>query len=168
VEKKTTIIINGPSGVGKDALIAAASQKLSILNVSSIDRVKEIATFAGWDGVKDEKGRQLLIDFKAALVKYGDMPTKYMVDAYKEFLRTMHRFMFVHIREPQEIQKLVTALKREGAFCKTMLISAEWAKKTGLKNDADVFNYRYDYHFKNDKPLEQSGSEFVKLIETIS
>ena len=38
------------------------------MKISSVDKVKEIARIAGWNGEKDDKGRKLLADLKAALV----------------------------------------------------------------------------------------------------
>ena len=53
--RKTTIVINGPGGTGKDALIASISN-YRVMNTSSIDPIKAIATTCGWNGEKDDAG----------------------------------------------------------------------------------------------------------------
>ena len=160
--KKLVIVINGRSGVGKDTLIGFAAKKYKVLNVSSIDRVKEIALFAGWDGIKDERGRKLLIDMKAALVSYDDLPTKYMADAAADFMKSGGQIMFVHIREAAEIRKFCAAVP-----CKTLLVTREAAEKFNLNQDDALADFKYDYTFENDKPIEESGADFVELIKKI-
>ena len=163
MEKKAVIIINGKSGVGKDSLIEIVSREFRVRNVSSVDVVKESAMVLGWDGVKDGRGRRLLIDLKNAAVRYGDLPTQHMVDAYKDFVKSDDEFMFIHIREIPEIKKLVKHIP-----CKTLLVTREMPDATDNAVDnaksARVSNYKYDYKFANDKPLEESGKEFIMVI----
>lgn len=50
---KQIVIINGQGGVGKDTFIELlASSKLKIVNVSSVDGIKELARMIGWNGAK--------------------------------------------------------------------------------------------------------------------
>jgi replication-associated recombination protein RarA len=60
--KKQVFIINGSGGVGKDTLIEliAECSGFSIMNFSSVDKVKEIARMIGWDGGKTEKDRKYI------------------------------------------------------------------------------------------------------------
>ncbi len=46
--EKQIIIINGTGGSGKDTFVEFCSKYGSIMNFSSIDKVKEIATLIGW------------------------------------------------------------------------------------------------------------------------
>ena len=162
--KKIVIVINGKSGVGKDTLIDAAERHFKIRNVSSIQRVKEIAQYAGWDGVKDDRGRQLLIDIKTALIKYDDLPTQFMVHEYNEFQTTDQDIMFVHIREPIEIQKLSNKLHALGALCKTLLITRKSAQTFNTSHEDEIEQHDYDYTFENNKDIKQSGEEFIKWL----
>ena len=67
------IVINGTGGAGKDTFVDVLKSKsyvkdYFIYNYSTIDRIKTIAEQCGWDGKKDEKGRQLLSDLKDAFI----------------------------------------------------------------------------------------------------
>ena len=60
---KRIFIINGSGGVGKDTFVELVSTELNdmlkkfhtVINFSSVDRVKEIAREIGWEGEKLEK-----------------------------------------------------------------------------------------------------------------
>jgi energy-coupling factor transporter ATP-binding protein EcfA2 len=153
---KKVFIVNGRSGVGKDTLVNAVARVYRVQNISAVDRVKEIAKTAGWDGVKDDRGRQFLIDLKAAMVRYDDLPTRDLVKKYNDFLSSGDDILFIHIREPLEIQKLSEQIK-----CKTILVTRQNAPKFENPNDDNIFDYKYDLTFANDKPIEQSSMEFI-------
>ena len=63
---KQVFIINGSGGVGKDTFVELVSKvfNLSVMNFSSVDKVKEIARIIGWTGGKTEKDRKFLSDLK--------------------------------------------------------------------------------------------------------
>ena len=50
---KLIVVINGRGGVGKDTLCSFVSDNYNVMNISSIDPIKEIAKTIGWDGKKD-------------------------------------------------------------------------------------------------------------------
>lgn len=66
---KHIFIINGSGGVGKDTFVELVSTELNdrlkkfhtVLNFSSVDKVKEIAKEIGWDGKKNRKKQKVLI-----------------------------------------------------------------------------------------------------------
>ena len=166
--KKTVIIINGAGGVGKDTLCELASRYFKVTNVSSITPIKEIARSCGWDGRKDDRSRRFLAELKRLSVEYNDYPTRWATERYGEFLLSDSEVMFVHIREPEEISKLVVAT---GGRAKTLLIrGGERTRATAYGNSADdlVENYSYDYYYVNDKSLDLAEREFVELIKKIS
>lgn len=165
--KKATIIINGAGGVGKDTLCELASRHFAVENISSITPIKEIAAQCGWDGSKDDKSRKFLADLKALSVGYNDYPTTWCVRRYEEFLTSEKQILFVHIREPEEIAKLVS---RTAGAAKTLLVRAgERMKRGAYGNAADdcVESYSYDYYFMNDRSLDIAEAEFVSLLEKI-
>ena len=108
--KKTVIIINGAGGAGKDTLCAIAARHYAVTSVSAVDRIKEIARFGGWDGVKDERGRKLLSDIKLAFIAYNDLPFASLMEAYRAFCASQARVLLIHCREPKEIAKLQAAI----------------------------------------------------------
>lgn len=164
-KQKTVIVINGAGGVGKDTMCDIAARHYKVLNLSSIMPIKEIAGICGWAGEKTDKARKFLADLKALTVAYNDFPTAWATARYREFLMSDDELFFMHIREPEEIEKFVGAT---GA--KTLLIRG--GKRTGKEhygNAADdrVEEYSYDYYFDNDGTLEDAEERFPKLLERI-
>ena len=157
--EKTIVIINGTGGSGKDTFVSFVSKYSKVLNFSSIDKVKEVAKIIGWDGGKTEKDRKFLSDLKKLTTEYNDMAFKSTKDAVNEFLNSDCDIMFIHIREPEEIERAVKAF---GA--KTLLV-----KREGLDNissnysDASVENYNYDFVIYNStlEKLDSDASAFA-------
>jgi hypothetical protein len=73
--KSICILISGRAGTGKTTTANFMKEYITSLGLSSTISpfavgVKECAKFAGWDGNKDEKGRQFLIDIGMSGRKY--------------------------------------------------------------------------------------------------
>ena len=161
--EKTVIVINGRGGVGKDTLCDAAATKYKVMNVSSITPIKNIALANGWDGGKDAKSRKFLSDLKQLFTEYNELPTTYLYNCYEEFMAGEEELMFVHIREPKEIEKFKSRIPTR---CVTLLVeraqmSADW----GNASDDEVNQYEYDYIYQNNKPLEEAGADFIGFLE---
>lgn len=160
--EKTIVVINGTGGSGKDTFVEFVSKYTNVINFSSVDKVKEVAKVAGWDGGKTEKDRKFLSDLKVLTTEYNDMPFRSMADKVDEFRESDAEIMFLHIREPENIERAVNVF---GA--KSLLI-----KRVGLENiasnysDANVDNYDYDYQIENDtlSGLEQSAILFIEQL----
>jgi hypothetical protein len=141
------VVINGYPLSGKDEFVKLFGEisHLPTLNVSSVDKVKEIAEEFGWNGKKDKAGRKFLSDLKKAYVEYCDGPNKYVIekDSYDKVI-------FYHCREPEEIEKLVSTYKN----VTTVLIRR--FNNTEFKNDSDthVEEYPYEYIIENNADLE--------------
>ncbi len=168
--KQLVIIMNGSGTVGKDTLcryVTDAKGSDKVWNFSSIDPVLVPAMVAGWDGRKTPEGRKLLSEFKSEMVQYGDEPVCYLVDRYREFAVSGAEILFVHIREPEEIDKFKAKLPIK-AHRVTILVTRTGAmKEWGNKSDDNVEDYTYDHVFLNDSPKEVSGEAFLKLIDSI-
>ncbi len=160
--EKQIIVINGTGGSGKDTFVELCSKYCKVFNFSSIDKIKEIAKLLGWDGGKTEKDRKFLSDLKDLSTKYNDMPYESIKNAINDFYKTDDLIMFIHVREPKEISRIVTDFK-----AKTVLIKRKKHKIiTSNFSDANVENYNYDYIIKNDtiKALDLSAKKFVSEI----
>lgn len=152
------IVINGAGTSGKDTFIDLfsevcdeAGEGYAVYRFSSVDQVKYFATCMGWDGVKDDKGRRFLSDIKDAMTLYNDAPFNYMKQKIEEVEAiTEDAFIFFHVREPKEIQKLV---ERLGAY--TLLIERPTVNSDSFTNHADknVHDYQYNYVVCNDGTL---------------
>lgn len=165
--KKAVLVINGAGGVGKDTLCDLAEKHLKIRNISTITPIKELARMCGWDGSKDDRSRKFLADMKQLTVAYNDFPTNWAMGVFREFMKNDEQILFVHIREPEEIEKFIRATE---GFAKALLVrGGERMKKSHYGNAADdcVENYKYDYYFMNDKTLAEAEVSFVALLEEI-
>ena len=160
--KKQIFIINGSGGCGKDTFISFVSDEAEnpIMNFSSIDKVKEIAKIIGWNGKKTEKDRKFLSDLKILCTAYNNMPFNSMRNKVTEFNNNNAEILFLHIREPEEIDKAKTAF---GA--KTILI-----KRNDIKHivsnmaDRNVFNYKYDIVVNNDSDLDSFKNKAITFF----
>lgn len=165
--KKVAIVINGAGGVGKDTLCELAAKHFKVMNISSITPIKEIAALCGWDGTKDNKSRKFLSDLKNLCVEYNDYPTSWAKARYDEFLLSDDEILFVHIREPKEIEKFVSAT---GGNAVTLLIRGGKRmsnEKYGNASDDGVEDYPYDYYFLNENTIDVAERDFVELMKKI-
>ena len=159
--KKEVIIINGTGGSGKDTFVRFCSEFAKVTNISSVDKVKEAAKIlVGWNGEKNEKARKILVDLKQLSIKYNDYPTKYIQEQYKIFEKNDSQYLFIHIREIEEIEKIKKLLN-----AKTLLVlNPRVALITSNSSDANVYKYEYDYKIENSGSLEdlkQKAKEFI-------
>ncbi len=177
---KRIFIINGSGGVGKDTFVNMVRNSINrippkynndnliilplykVWNYSSIDKVKDIATQAGWNGGKTEKDRKFLSDLKVLTTEYNDMPfedLKRMVALFNK--NELAVFMFLHIREPREIERAKNEFNAH-----TILITRDSVPQiTSNMADGNVFNYHYDTIIKNNgtkEMLQEMADLFVK------
>ena len=157
---KNIVIINGTGGAGKDTFVSFCSEVTGVLNVSTVDKVKEAAKIlVGWNGEKDEVSRKLLVDLKQLSVDYNDAPTKYICSMAENFRNSDNNLMFVHIREAVEIEKAKKLLN-----AKTLLITNPRVKLiTSNDSDGKVNEYNYDYYIVNDGTLEDLKNTAAKF-----
>lgn len=165
---KHIFIINGSGGVGKDTFVEIISEKISTMNYSSVHKVKEMARVAGWNGEKDEVSRKFLSDLKLLTSKYCDMSFKSIhkeIEIFKVF--TKYRYLFIHIREPKEIQKVKDSIVN--IPCKTLLIKRENVSHiTTNIADKNVFNYKYDITIDNNGTIDdlyKKADEFISKYQ---
>lgn len=166
--KKLVVIINGKGGSGKDTLCEIFGDKYyNAKIISAITPIKEIARANGWNGEKDEKSRKFLSDLKRVFIEYNDLPNKYLLSQYQEFIKDKKtNVLFVHIREASEIKKFKQQIK---VACVTLLVKRPSLDSVVIGNDSDdkVDSMEYDYYFVNDKTIDISGREFAELIINI-
>ena len=162
--QKNIIVINGTGGSGKDTFVEFVSKYTSVVNFSSVDKVKEIARMIGWDGGKTEKDRKFLSDLKLLTTDYSDMPFKEIKKKVEKFMSDKtYEVMLIDIREPEEIERAKTVF---GA--KAILIENNNVKHISSNMaDANVYNYKYDYVIQNNGTLEEFKENIEKFYRSI-
>lgn len=166
------IVINGMPQSGKSTFVGFCMDELGCWGreVSTVDFVKKIAEECGWDKTKTPENRKFLSDLKDLLTDWGDVPYKKIMEdkkvwefSFEQFdIPTKDCFLFIHCREPKEIQKFVDRVGAE-----TLLIRRASVEGQEQSNhaDADVFNFKYDYEIVNDgelKDLKDKAKKFLK------
>lgn len=160
MNKKLVIIINGRGASGKDTCIKYL-RGFKTMNVSSIDIIKKAAKILGWNGVKTASARKFLSELKKLSVEFNEYPNKYIMSIYNgAFLKSTTDIMFIHVREPEEIEKLKNNIP--GAI--TLLVKRDLIGDYGNESDDNVENYDYDVIFENNDTLEKAKVNFNKLI----
>lgn len=166
---KHIYIINASGRSGKDTLCNIVADRydtdnFQVLNISSVDQVKHCAKILGWDGVsKNDIDRKFLSDLKDLATQYCDSPFKYEYKRIRDFMGTISPgIMFIHIREPEEIKKLVDAFPA----IKTLYIKNDNIPKITTNHaDANTENYEYDYYIDNNGTLEDFRRTVLKFFE---
>lgn len=169
---KQIFIINGSGGVGKDTFVELVSIELNdilkkfhtVVNYSSVDKVKEIAKEIGWNGKKSEGDRKFLSDLKKLTSEFCDMPFESMKNAVKEFKDNDEaKLLFLHIREIEEIKRAVKTFN-----AKTILVTRESVKHI-ISNisDQNVFNYDYDFLIDNNGTLEDLRNKAKQFVSAL-
>ena len=168
------VIINGTGGAGKDTFVAMCKDVLGaglVCNISTVDFVKEVAEFCGWDGTKTPKNRKFLSDLKDLLTEWNNIPFKRVCQEVKTWQHIWiasgeygEAVVFIHCREPKEIDKLRKEFEQYDAT--TLLIRRTAAESVEQINhaDNDVLNYSYDYTIYNDSTLSWLRNEAVVFL----
>ncbi|MDD3123752.1 MAG: hypothetical protein PHC62_09640 [Candidatus Izemoplasmatales bacterium] len=156
------VIINGIGGCGKDEVVNQCSIiKDNVFNISTIDFVKQIAILCGWKKEKNEKSRKFLSDLKDAMIAYDNIPFKKVCEIVKVL---NNKIIFIHCREPNEIDKLKQELN-----ARTLLVrNSNIAKIKTNHADGEVENYKYDYVLDNNgtrQELFEECKDFLHWLE---
>ena len=168
---KVVIVINGQGGSGKDTVCKITAKRYKVMNISTVDPIKDIATYAGWQGEKTDAARKMLADLKQTFIAYNDLPLNYVLKKQKEFLENDDEIMFVHCRESEEIKKIV-----DNALLKTVTLlirrndpSFKHKNKAyGNHADDDVEQYDYDFIYDgNNETIEQLEEDFNKFFDGV-
>lgn len=169
---RQVFVINGSGGFGKDSFIETLSNQFSkkciIGNYSSVDKVKNIARYIGWNGAKTERDRKFLSDLKQLTIAYNDMPLNDLKEYAKFFMGNdkFNKMLFLHIREPEEIEKAINAFKEYNA--KSILVKRDSVKHiTSNPADGNVYEYDYDIVIDNNGTFEDLKIKAKQFFEDL-
>ena len=172
-DSKKIIIINGPATSGKDTFVKIFQEKYPSINFSCVDSIKKIAKEIGWDGTKSDKDRKFLSDLKILTSEYNDFSFNNTLNIIKEFASSSdkEKYLFIHMREAKDIERTKRAANIIGLKVVTLLLTNKNVKhNTSNVADANVFDYSYDYHVKNDGTIDDLKNivdEFYQEIQKI-
>lgn len=175
------VIINGLATVGKstfckDCEVFCNDNTLDTVayELSTVDFVKKIAKEIGWNGVKDERGRQFLHELKMAMTRYDDIPNKKVVERMQEIIDhnpTFNHIFFINARESKDIKALRSYIQTNYMWdVKTLLLKNDnMPVKEVPELVEDIFNLDYDYTIYNTGSLNElykkAGDFILNLIK---
>jgi hypothetical protein len=163
--KKTTFIINGRGGCGKDTICNIVGKHYKTKVISFVDPVKKAAGILGWDGGKEQKDRKFLADIADLGTEYSDASMNYILEEYNQFIEDSElEVLFIHIRSPKEIQRFKLLCRGN---VKTFIVTRPSIDKVKFENhaDRDVYLYKYDIAYKNNlDTLEDLEKDVMPLI----
>lgn len=196
---KRIIVINGKGGSGKDTLvsdfIAYTSKKYFsgiCDNISSIspaenimNHIRELSSSFGKEVPyeKTDEYRRMLHIIKTETDKYCNLSMNYLLHRLSSlFFKDINKkFIFVHIREPENIKTFCDILdaillcnayhkidNRLTIDVKTLLVESNMTdgKQYGNHADDNVKAYDYDFYFRNDFSTEVSAEQILSEYKT--
>lgn len=162
------------SRTGKDTFVHFCQKHMTwCKNISTVDFVKQVAFFCGWDGIKTPENRAFLSDLKDLLTKWQDVPFRkvqgaaynYDLEAQMYDFSTDEVVVFIHCREPQEIEKFVKEMNALTLLIRRPSIEGE---EQSNHADAEVFNYNYDYTIYNDGTVEDLEEKAIQFLHQLN
>lgn len=168
------VIINGPGGAGKDTFVDYCTrylvfQSYHVVNVSTVDKVKEAFKILGWDVTKKgDAERKFLSDLKDMSTAYNNGPSEYICDVVRRQQKVAgYSLVFAHCREPEEIGKLVSMLGNMDCFVRTLHINRPSVERFSNHADQNTMNYSYHFHVDNRGTLEELESIARRFCEQL-
>ena len=175
IQQPNVFLINGYRGTGKDEFVKIFSEfaDFRVINLSTIDPVKDIAKLMGWNGKKEDKDRNFLADLKKLWVNYNDELNNQIIERIFEHVPdNSGTVVFVHVREPEQIELLTNLISnnKQRVWVSTIFINRPDARTNLPTNSADteVENYIYDFIVDNTSSIDyfrNTTLEFMKNLE---
>ena len=157
-QRPIVYIINGVGGSGKSSFVSLCKEICpSVEEISTVDFVKQVAKFAGWDEVKDDRGRRFLADIKDAMDAYGNLSQKNVDKVIEEdpnyiyFINARSNYDIDYFKQRWNAKAIL--IERPG----TPLIFSNHA-------DAGVMDYNYDIVICNDGNLENLKNKAAQFL----
>lgn len=173
MKKQFIVALNGMATCGKDTFcdfVAANSLsekgKELVNSFSSVNEIKSVLVDRlGWDGVtKDEKSRAFMSELKDSWTKYNDGP----FNSIKDYITSSVTadLIFIHIREPHEIEKLRQWCSENEYYFASMLMLRESAENISTNTGdlgAQDESYVYDLVVRNNGTLDDLQEKAINF-----
>lgn len=165
--KIVLIPINGYSGAGKDTFVNYVTRYCNkkILNISSVDTIKEAAIILGWDGAKTELNRLFLSDLKALADKALNTSIRHLNETIEDVNTDEPVVIFWHCRESKNIAKALFTYEN---IVKHITV---WIDSIAQKHISDELKVMFDYDVEIDNydhsKLEEQAQCFAEMLNKI-
>ena len=164
------IVINGKPTAGKSTFIKLCEQLNPFVEeLSMVDFVKEVATYADWDGLKNEKGRKFLANIKIAIeqydknIIYDDIDNNLRYYANNSYLSNEEPILFINARNPEDIKYLVNKYDGVSLFIDNPNVPMVESNS----EDKNIENYKYDITIVNDGTLEDLKAKAKEFLSSL-
>lgn len=172
------IVVNGPPRAGKDTLIEMMRTHFEkrghfVHAISSIDPIREALQELGIDtSQKTPADRKLLAEMGSLLENYCSFRTNWCYGVIKLNADLYFRkspVIFVHMREPELIDKLQARLAESGIKLWRLFIDSHRAE-TDFSNpvDAGVYAMKRNFTLLNHSTLEDLNHQAAGLVDLLS
>ena len=159
--KQKIIVISGSGFVGKSTFVSLCKEiNPSVVETSTVDFVKHIATICGWDGTKTDENRAFLSNLKDLLEDWHNVPNK-KIDEYIK--NHSDEIIFINAREPHNIQYY----KNKYNAITILVTNPRVEQVTSNHADMGVYDFAYDYIIDNSGDLEllkESAKTFMEML----
>lgn len=164
------VVINGHPRAGKDTFVKFCQEILGTFrcrNLSTIDYIKKIAPLFGWREEKTPEARRFLAKLKDITTEYNDFSYRYIKKQFsaieKEEWNGEDIIVFVHCREPKDIERFVRDYNAITVLVKNKRVEDEYSNEA----DANVEDYKYDVTILNNTTLDNlklSAKAFIEYL----
>ena len=177
MEKKLVVVINGAPGIGKDTFIEKCKDyiadhyySIKIYNFSSIQPAVDLAREYHWNTRKDPTSRNMLAEIKQYLDKWFDASFKYITQKIHNINDYILSIIFVHIREPENIDKLKEYYKdnKMVEFITLYIESDDYKIQEGITNSSDLNTGNYDYDFRLEVPRVENKEDIDTVVKELA
>lgn len=178
------VIINGLPQSGKDSFAKLVQsycnmdESANVLNLSSVDPIKDVLEQFGWDGEKSAEVRDIIAGIKQIWIGAQNGPTMFMMNNILEWHKNFigeDNIVFCHIREQEEINKLINAIKGMecmGIEIMTLLIVrgrhiSEHVDGRLADSEVQIMQYPYDMIIYNDAGLPELDEKAIAFADAL-
>lgn len=169
-------VFNGMAQSGKTSfenelehIIRSSISNQEPIICSIIDYVKDIASYAGWDGSKTIADRKFLAKLKDLLTEWNDSPFEKITGLIEDcdYFSTLNTkkepsdrkdyILMIDMRQPEDIERLKMYCFRNNIPFKSVLVRRRDVEGESYGNKADdgVFNYIYDIVVENNGTYDE-------------
>lgn len=155
---------------GKDTAVEYLRKQYNFRRIAFADKIKEVCYNCGWDGKKDDKGRELLINVGMSFRKYN--PNIWVDLAIKDAKATIKEGYPVAISDCRFTNE-IEHLRKE--FTRTRVIHIGLTSyelgDASVKNDESQIEFddmKCDYYICTTSDKNKLYKELDKIVESIS